>query len=545
MRKYCFLFLLFCLTGFYNHSIASHAAGGEIYYEKVQGDTYRIIAKFFRFRDAHSLDAPSQLTIYIQSADPSVSHHRVADSTFIGEVDFICPGSDYVVEEYHYIIDTITLAKSRNWRIFYSVNARNGEITTLVNTSVNIFIEATLNNLDVSASEPHVSPEFQTSPIFQGCVGLSLDYSHNAVDLDGDQLIYSIVSPKISATQNVEYKTNYSFNNPFGLSSNLTLNSTGGFSLIPSHSLVTVMAVRVAEVRNGVEIGSVSRDIQINVHSVCNNNIPYSKGINDTEAFSVTANPGENISFNIKGYDDDSEPVVFMTWNNAIEGATFEIIDGQMEAIGTFSWTVPSNAVLGSSYCFEVTVRDQFCPMNGVRIYPVCILIGGTPPPCNDCITSFSPLRGETYVLSTWVKEESTNATTFDNCGIYIEFEGAPDVIGPIYPDPDHPIIDGWQRVEHAFPIPATATKIKMRIVNKSPSIAAFVDDIRIHPFNSNMKSYVYDPETFRLMAELDERNYATFYEYDEEGALIRVKKETERGIMTIQESRNNTVKGQ
>jgi hypothetical protein len=57
------------------------------------------------------------------------------------------------------------------------------------------------------------------------------------------------------------------------------------------------------------------------------------------------------------------------------------------------------------------------------------------------------------------------------------------------------------------------------------------------------MKSFVYDPNTFRLMAELDANNYATFYEYDEEGGLVRVKKETERGVMTIKESRNNMVK--
>ena len=55
------------------------------------------------------------------------------------------------------------------------------------------------------------------------------------------------------------------------------------------------------------------------------------------------------------------------------------------------------------------------------------------------------------------------------------------------------------------------------------------------------MKSFVYDPITLRLMAEMDERNYATFYEYDEEGALTRVKKETVRGVKTIQESRNNS----
>ena len=65
-----------------------------------------------------------------------------------------------------------------------------------------------------------------------------------------------------------------------------------------------------------------------------------------------------------------------------------------------------------------------------------------------------------------------------------------------------------------------------------------YVDDIRMHPFNANMKSYVYDPVTLRLSAELDENNYASFYEYDEEGQLVRVKKETSQGIKTIKETR-------
>ncbi len=57
------------------------------------------------------------------------------------------------------------------------------------------------------------------------------------------------------------------------------------------------------------------------------------------------------------------------------------------------------------------------------------------------------------------------------------------------------------------------------------------------------MKSYSYDRENFRFNAELDENNFATFYEYDEEGKLVRVKKETERGVMTLQETRTNNYK--
>ena len=42
-------------------------------------------------------------------------------------------------------------------------------------------------------------------------------------------------------------------------------------------------------------------------------------------------------------------------------------------------------------------------------------------------------------------------------------------------------------------------------------------------------------------MAELDENNYATFYEYDLEGNLVRVKKETIEGIKTLQENRSHS----
>jgi hypothetical protein len=64
-------------------------------------------------------------------------------------------------------------------------------------------------------------------------------------------------------------------------------------------------------------------------------------------------------------------------------------------------------------------------------------------------------------------------------------------------------------------------------------------DDVRLHPFNANMKSFVYHPVTLRLMADMDENNYCSFYEYDDDGTLIRVKKETERGIKTITETRS------
>jgi hypothetical protein len=69
----------------------------------------------------------------------------------------------------------------------------------------------------------------------------------------------------------------------------------------------------------------------------------------------------------------------------------------------------------------------------------------------------------------------------------------------------------------------------------------AYLDDLRMYPVDGTMKSFVYDDTYQRLQAELDENNYATFYDYDHEGNLIRVRKETERGILTLQESYKHT----
>ncbi len=146
------------------------------------------------------------------------------------------------------------------------------------------------------------------------------------------------------------------------------------------------------------------------------------------------------------------------------------------------------------------------------------------------------------YVLSYWVKKQNTlNVKVFDYPAFTaIITNGSSSLINTVNRGK---IIDGWQRCEVVFTIPANASgNLTIQFDNNDNSLY-YLDDIRIHPFNGTMKSYVIDPVSFRLWAELDERNFATFYEYDEEGKLLRIKKETERGIYTIQESRKGTSK--
>jgi len=152
---------------------------------------------------------------------------------------------------------------------------------------------------------------------------------------------------------------------------------------------------------------------------------------------------------------------------------------------------------------------------------------------------SFKPIPGEKYVVSGWLKEDRGQVISYSKGGIKIVFNSGGDKIFRTSGD----IIDGWQRVIGVFQVPNDATTIGIGFLSAEQGVDTYYDDIRIYPFNGNIKSFVYDKDTQRLMAELDENNYATFYEYDQEGGLVRVKKETEKGVYTIQETRSGTSK--
>ncbi len=164
----------------------------------------------------------------------------------------------------------------------------------------------------------------------------------------------------------------------------------------------------------------------------------------------------------------------------------------------------------------------------------------------NDEPTDILDLQKEKqYILSYWVKETSLqthdlNEFNYNSLTTNVRINGS---VLPLQNPNSSEIIEGWVRREYTFLIPAGASgDIELFFENQQNSgKIIYVDDVRIHPSNGSMKSYVYHPENLRLLAELDDNNFATIYEYDSEGRLLRIKKETEKGIMTIQESKTHS----
>lgn len=141
---------------------------------------------------------------------------------------------------------------------------------------------------------------------------------------------------------------------------------------------------------------------------------------------------------------------------------------------------------------------------------------------------------GEAYHLRFWVK--SINPSS-DPSGY--TFPGEVEITGtntlgaePITATTG--LVDGWQQYEVEF-----ATSLSPTPTYKLNLPGGFYyDDFKMVPLGGNSKGFVYHPVTRKLTATLDENNFATFYEYDNEGNLIRTKKETDRGIITVSESR-------
>ena len=243
---------------------------------------------------------------------------------------------------------------------------------------------------------------------------------------------------------------------------------------------------------------------------------------------------------------DQDVPVDFMlAYTGFDSGYDYEFrVDGTLFTSSVLTPSIVSiysgNFTPGQHVAELTLVSGKACSISRSILFEV------TPTPeddCEECFT-FRPIPGKRYWLSAWVKEANdTQVLSYENTGVRLTFTGSGQPGAVLTPTGD--IIEGWQRIAAEFTVPSGTTSISIQLENTSDELDAYFDDIRIHPFNASMKSYVYDPETFWLTAELDDNNYATFYEYDREGQLIRIKKETETGIVTIKESRSGNPKKQ
>jgi hypothetical protein len=429
LLSHSFYLLILVMLWFPNEAKASHVQGGNLTYQCLTGNQYRL--RLALYRDCAGVAAPTTVSINYRSVscniNLNVTLNRIAGTG--QEVTPICPGqatqctggSQPGVQEYIYE-GIVTLPACSDWVMSYSLCCRNTAIGTIVNPgSQNMYIQATLNNLAFPCND---SPTFTNRPVPFVCVGQPFCFNNGSVDPDGDSLSYTLMTPMHSATVNVTYNAPYSASNPLASAPAPTFNPlTGDMCVTPTSLQVTVFAVLVKEWRNGVLVGSVMRDIQVRTIT-CTNNNPSLNGINNTGAYTMNACAGNPITFNIPSFDVNAAQNVTLQWNAGITGASFSPTGGAggtaSRPTGVFTWT-PTLADVGSvPHCFTVKVTDNNCPFLGSQTYSFCITVGGfnitptiVPAVCNSATGSISlaTTAGVTPFTYSWTPAVSTGPT--------------------------------------------------------------------------------------------------------------------------------------
>ncbi len=95
-----------------------------------------------------------------------------------------------------------------------------------------------------------------------------------------------------------------------------------------------------------------------------------------------------------------------------------------------------------------------------------------------------------------------------------------------------------WTLYEQICDVSASSAGAVIDLKFKSglSSDMVWVDDVRAQPFDAEVICYAYDQATLRTVAQFDDQHFGIFYQYNGQGQLVRTLRETERGIVTVEE---------
>lgn len=72
---------------------------------------------------------------------------------------------------------------------------------------------------------------------------------------------------------------------------------------------------------------------------------------------------------------------------------------------------------------------------------------------------------------------------------------------------------------------------------------SVYIDDVKFSPKESKSTCFVYDKKSLRLITTFDDQHFGIYYQYNDEGKLVRKLIETERGLKVVTETQYNSPK--
>lgn len=227
------------------------------------------------------------------------------------------------------------------------------------------------------------SPTFYGVPSPYMCNNDTTSFLFDAIDKDGDSLVYRFMRPyqggslgavvptppnQIKLDQ-VVYKAGYNYLNPFGANGYIDIDaSTAHTHFYSPQSGRFVVGVEVLEYRNGILLGNIRMDLQILVLDCTPNNSP---DISSSKGTRFTIEEGEELCFDVTASDPDGD-LVKITGRGGILGsgggvlagtrATFRDTAGIPSATSEFCWTPDCDMARSLPYFVYFTAEDDGCP---------------------------------------------------------------------------------------------------------------------------------------------------------------------------------------
>lgn len=362
------LLFIFCIMMIIHQSAnASHMLGAELTYKHLSGQKYQV--QYTLYRDCNGISAPANMNLKVQSENCSLTsfHSLELDLTsgkelvnFCSNQTSTCQGGNYLgAQAWKYSCEVIIPANCSDWKFSVTDCCRNAGITTIVNpTSSNIYVEALLNNTLGQNS----MGEFVNSPTIQLYLNQTQIINARVNATDGDSLVYTLSTPNTGSETYVDFQSSYSQLRPLG--TEMFINAqTGEISLVPNQVLNGVISVLVKEYRNGIHIGSVSRDIEVSVKPSYNI-IPTLTGVNGSNENTINICKNAALSFKIYSYDADQGNQVKISWTSDMPEVRVRVGAGTNPTTEVL-WN--SNIAVKENYTLTVYAQDNACPVNAVQ----------------------------------------------------------------------------------------------------------------------------------------------------------------------------------
>lgn len=368
IKKYIFSTIII-LSLFAAKVSASHVAGGNLYYECVGNNNYKVILEFrrdcFNGNPLAAFDDPASIGIFDGNGIPMnnlgsggqlfINFNSADTLNDILTSECKIQGDDVCVETTTYI-GTVTLPFNADGYILtYQRCCRNITLNNIIEPNQQGSTYWTLITEDAQ-QECNSTPSFVQWPNVYICANEPLVFDHSAVDLDGDSLVYKLCVPSTGASfdlpmpqppslppyETVVWQSPYNIDDMMG-GVPLTIDSqTGLITATPNLVGQFLIGVCVEEYRDGKLIGFTRRDFEYNVR-ICD---PH-------PIVGVNAEPNPNCDGLTVSFEGEvSPPSTIFQWSFDYPNGPF-VEQGNL----TPSFTFPS----AGSYDVALVGQDGTC----------------------------------------------------------------------------------------------------------------------------------------------------------------------------------------